>query len=55
VVAANGIMTGVAWMGGTEIFVFAAALLGGFAFSKPVGFACIALYFVYVVVAIGLV
>jgi sodium/potassium/calcium exchanger 3/sodium/potassium/calcium exchanger 4 len=54
-VASNGIMTGVAWMGGTEIFVFVCAVFGGFAFSKPVGFACIVLYFAYVIVAIGLV
>jgi len=53
-VAANGIMTGVAWMGGTELFVFFAAVFGGFSFSKPVGFVCILLYLVYVAVAIGL-
>jgi Ca2+/Na+ antiporter len=52
-VAANGIMVGVAWMGGTELFVFFAALLGGFAFNKPVGFLCILLYLVYIGVAIS--
>jgi Ca2+/Na+ antiporter len=51
-VAANGIMTGVAWMGGTELFVFFAAICGGFAFTKPIGFLCIILYFIYIGVAV---
>jgi Ca2+/Na+ antiporter len=51
-VAAGGIMSGVKWMGGTEIFVFFAALLGGFAFQKWVGFLCILVYFTYIFFAV---
>jgi len=50
-VAANGIMTGVMWMAGTELLVFMVCFLGGWTMNKFFGYLFFVVYLCYVWVA----